>query len=422
MSRRTVLFVALIALGISSAALALNPGTQLFVPAAARGQGKQTSVWVTDLYIFNPGTTAVNVDIYYLPRDTDNSSATPVSFTVQASQTLVLPDVILNTFGLGGSQGGAFRIVATGGEVLANCRIYNQATGGTFGQGLEGISAGNAVTPGSPTDIVGLTDNGTLPGTFRTNIFAVNTGPTTTSITFKLITTSGATLATRSYTLQPYAAFYAPIGDLGAGSFDNATLHVEVTSGAAIVVASKNDNTFSDGTTLEAWWKAGAAAATPDGTYYLEVYDNGTPIYVPQGPVGGGSMTVANGLVTSLVASYINFDKDDTPSDGQADCPIVFELSAEQDPLYVPVVPSAFTNGVEIDNLYQYGDGSDMGTMAWTITFTVSNNMSLSGTVSAVGSGFGFSPTGDDNTGCNGTFLDGQSPPGPFLLHGGKQQ
>ncbi|MCG6961662.1 MAG: hypothetical protein LJE95_00165 [Acidobacteria bacterium] len=417
MLRRTVLFVALIALGISSAALALSPASQLFVPAAARGQGKGTSVWVTDLYIFNPGTTSVNVDLYYLPRDTDNTSATKVSFTVQPGNTLVLPDVILNTFGLSGSQGGAFRIVSTGGEVLANCRIYNQATGGTFGQGLEGIPAGDAVTPGSPTDIVGLTDNGTLPGTFRTNIFATNTSTSQTVITFTLVSTSGTQLATRTYTLEPYAAFYAPIGDLGAGSFDNATLHVVVTSGSAVVVASKNDNTFSDGTTLEAWWKAGTAAATPDGTYYLEVYDNGTPNVVPEGPVGGGSMTVASGQVTSLLASYINFDKDDSPADGVADCPIVFELSTAADQNYVPVVTSAFSSGVTISNEYQYSDATLMGDIDWTITFTVSNNMSISGTVAAVGSNF----TGQD-AGCNGALQDGQNPPGPFLLYGGKAQ
>lgn len=416
MSRKTFLLVIFVALGISSAALALSPGTQLFVPAAARGQGKGTSVWVTDLYIFNPGTTSVSVDLYYLPRDTDNSLATPVSFTIQPGNTLVLPDVILNTFGLGGSQGGAFRIMATG-QVLANCRIYNQATGGTFGQGLEGIPVGDSVTPGSPTDIVGLTNNGSLPGTFRTNIFATNTSSSQTSVTFTLVSTSGSQLATRTYTLDPYSAFYAPVGDLGAGSFDNATLHVVVSSGSAVVVASKNDNTFSDGTTLEAWWQAGTAAGTPDGTYYLDVEDS-------QGPVGGGRMIVANGLVTSMYGSYVNFEQDENPADGYADCPIVFGWAVENDltdPSYTPIVTSGFANGVQILNSYnEYQGGPLLGDINWTITFTVSNNMSLSGTLGAVGSNFGISSNGDDNTGCNYILLNANSQ--PFALYGGRQQ
>jgi hypothetical protein len=47
--------------------------------------------------------------------------------------------------------------------------------------------------------------------------------------------------------------------------------------------------------------------------------------------------------------------------------------------------------------------------MEWTVSFTVENNMSITGTISAVGSNF----TASDELGCNGDFP-------PLVLEGGK--
>ena len=212
------------------------------------------------------------MDIYYPPRDTDNSSVTPQSFTIQPGATLVLADAILGTFGQS-SSAGAFRVTSAG-QVLTTCRIYNKENHATFGQGLEGVQAGSAVTPNSPTDIVGMASNGTAgtQGTFRSNIFAVNTSSSSTSLTFDIMDTAGTSLGSKSYTLQPFAAFFKSIGDIGAGNFDNATLHVTATSGSAVVVASKNDHVSSDGTTLEAGWTGGGASSA-DGTYALAGYE-----------------------------------------------------------------------------------------------------------------------------------------------------
>ncbi len=404
MLRKSILVAVILVLGIASGASALNLGTDLYIPAAARVKGAGTSQWFTDLFVFNPGTTAVNVDIYYLPRDTDNSSVTPQSFTIQPGATLVLADAILGTFGFS-SSAGAFRVTSAG-QVLTTCRIYNKENNATFGQGLEGVPAGSAVTPSSPTDIVGMTSNGTAgtQGTFRSNIFAVNTSSSSTSLTFDIMDTAGTSLGSKSYTLQPFAAFFKSIGDIGAGNFDNATLHVTATSGSAVVVASKNDNVSSDGTTLEAWWTGGASSA--DGSYALAVYevDGSGRIYD-----GGGVMTVANGMVTSLLGSYVNFLKD-TDQDGQPDCTFVFGWG--EDPLTTPVALAQFAAGYELSQDQLDSQGSVIGNITWTITFTMSNNLSFTGTIGAVGSGF----SGAD-AGCNGSF----DSPQLFKLQGGKQ-
>jgi len=392
MRRAMILTLTLAAVvALASPAMALNPATELYVPAAATASGAGGSQWITDLYIFNPGTQSVSVDIYFLPRSSDNSGATPESFTLGAMETLVLPNVIVNTFGLS-SGAGAFRIVATG-EVIANTRVYNQATDGTFGQGLEGVPASAAVTPSSPTDIVGLASS----TAFRSNILAVNTSSGSTSVTFTLMAPNGSQLATRTYSLQPYSAFYASVTDLGAGSFDDGTLHVEVSSGSAIVVASKVDNgPAGDPTTLEAWW-AGGAAGGGDGTYQFAVYDS-------IGPAGGGNIPIAGGQVPGVNGVYFNWDKDEN-SDQVPDCTLIFDFSAS---FGTPVPVDNFSSGVSYDLNYPASGGFAGGDMTWTVTFSMAGG-GFSGTVGAVGANF----SGDD-AGCNGTF--------PALaLHGGVQ-
>jgi hypothetical protein len=69
------------------------------------------------------------------------------SFNIQAGDTLILPDVIRNNFGLNTGTG-AFRITSTGGEVTANLIVYagfNDPVGGTYGSGFEAIPASAAI-------------------------------------------------------------------------------------------------------------------------------------------------------------------------------------------------------------------------------------------------------------------------------------
>lgn len=351
--------------GVAGSAAALNVGTEIFVPAAARGSGTGNSMWVTDLYVFNPGTSQVTVDIYWLARGTDNSGATPETYTVNGGETMILADVIQTVFGLN-SAGGAFRIVADA-EVMVNSRIYNLASSGdTFGQGFEGVPASSAISAGSDTDFVGLTDNGTGSGTFRTNIFAVNTNAGSSTVTFYLLDASGSQVASRSYTMQPYAALYKPVSDLGGGSFDEGTIHAEVTQGSAIVVGSKVDNGSGDPTTLESWWGCGGAS-TPAGTYYGttlddESYINGGIWLVVD---GSGSVTSADWWVETSPACYV--------MGGHA----TFD---------VPEPLANFADGVAIQNTYSC---DDCGTVDWTLTLQwLDQNSALSGTITGTGTGW----------------------------------
>lgn len=107
--KKTIGILGIALLLAASPALAINPGTDVFVPAAARGPGA-TGTWVTDVFVYNPGTTSASISLYWLPRDTDNTGAAPVSFTVAPGETLALDDVISSVFGLS-SAAGAIRFI-----------------------------------------------------------------------------------------------------------------------------------------------------------------------------------------------------------------------------------------------------------------------------------------------------------------------
>lgn len=346
MKQRVLLAVTLVAvLAAAVPGLALNPGTEIFVPAAAK-----TGPWVTDMYVFNPGSSAASVSIYWLPRDTDNSSATPVNFTIQPGATLTLPDVILNTFGLSDGAG-AFRITSDT-DVAVNCRIYSTDGSQTFGQGFEGVPASAAVSSGGGTDITGLAQN----SAFRSNFFAVNAGSSTATVVFHLMDPSGTELASRSYTLQPYAAFYKNVTDLGGPSFDNGTLHVEVTSGSVIAVGSKVDNVSGDPTTLEAWWNCGGGGggATLGGDGIYVGYTNYTYI-------GGLWLVVENNAITYLQGANTLF----SPDDGGFNCGNVFGWGFTPDTPFAIAGDGTFTANFQV----QYQSG-----FVLTFTFTGQTN------------------------------------------------
>ncbi|MCP4895893.1 MAG: hypothetical protein GY906_02875, partial [bacterium] len=105
MSGRKCFGVLVVALMCAVSASALNSGTDIFVPAAARGQGQRGSFWMLDAYIFNPGTESASVIVYWLPRWGENTNPVNAPFIVEPGETLVLEDMIFNTFGLEAAQG-----------------------------------------------------------------------------------------------------------------------------------------------------------------------------------------------------------------------------------------------------------------------------------------------------------------------------
>jgi hypothetical protein len=265
----------------AASAIALHPDDELWIPAAARGQGRSGSMWVTDLYVMNLGEDSVTVEITWLARDTDNTDAEGEEFEIEGGSTLVLEDVLLEVFGMS-SGGGALQIEAveedeSGDEtatedgededggvdgdpmLVAYARVYNLGEGGgTFGQGLEGMISDAAISAedADSTHSVGVTDD----EAFRSNWFGLNITededdePGEAEVLVELLDVDGTVLAAAEYVMPPLAPMLEPIADLGGPEVANATVRFTMLEGEGVFGVSKADQHSNDPTTLEAHW------------------------------------------------------------------------------------------------------------------------------------------------------------------------
>jgi len=368
-------------MAVASSVLAIAPGDDLLIAGAAR-----TNRWHADLYINNAGTTTVSVGVLWLEEQQANPNPESRTFSIGPDETLILDDVILNDFGFA-NRGGAFRIIATGGEVTANLLVFagfNDPVGGTFGSGFEAIPASAATGAGGSTTLMGLAST----SSFYTNIFALG-GANGVTMDLDLLDPDGNVLDTARITLEayePWLSFRTDVWDVS--NYDNGTLLARVSAGSAVILGSKVDENSLDPTTLESAFGAGAGSA--NGTYQFAVYD--TVAFA-----SGGNLVIDDDIVEVINGTYVNFDKGvidpdtgDEITDGVSECTVIFAWGVG----FTPTAVDDFETGVEFTDTYP-----DDGDITWTVTFTLDNNLGFSGTIDAFGADF----TGDD-TGCNGTF------------------
>lgn len=372
---RSTITIACIALLTASSVFAISPGNDLLIAGAAR-----TNTWRADLYINNPGETLVSVDVMWLERGQANPNPVTENFNVSGGETLILEDVLRNNFGMNRAEG-AFRITATNGVVTANLIVYTGAGSpdGTYGSGFEAIPASAATSADESTNLMGLA----LDSSFYTNLFAL-AGADGVTMDVDLLEPDGDLVDTTKVVLAAYEPWLETVADLwDVASFADGTAQVRVSDGSMVMLGSKVDKTSKDPTTLEQEFGAGM-----NGTYQFAIYES-------SGYATGGNLEIDGGMVTYLIATYFNFDKDEDENE-VSDCETTF-LVVDED--YTPTLVEDFETGVELTVDYTPRGDFEGGTITYTVTFTMDHNLGFSGTVGAVGSDF----VGLD-AGCNGTF------------------
>ena len=223
-------------------------GTPIFIAASAHASGGGGSEWRTDAAIYNASSSTASVALKYLPQGGDNSSAACLTAgAIPGNASMSLDDVVLSLAGVSSGAGGLAVYGTT--SLVVNSRTYNQAAAGTFGQGIPGHPASQAVGAGSQRVLIQVHEN----SNYRTNVGFLNTGSGSAAFTLTLFDQSGGNLGTLPYTLYPYEQ--KQIGQIfrlvTSANIKNGRILISVSSGAVLFYASVVDNITGDPTYIE---------------------------------------------------------------------------------------------------------------------------------------------------------------------------
>jgi hypothetical protein len=398
-------FLVVLMLTLACSALAVTPGTDLYLPSVGHAQGSCPggicSQWRSDAWVFNPDTTKpAAVTIYFLQRGESNPTPTTVGpITIAPGETKELVDLVLNTFGKNGY--GALRFVSDN-PVLVTGRVYDENVvtnkgAGTAGQFFAGLPAQQAIASGQSTEIIGLAQDSA--GVWRTNFGFVETTGNAASVLVELIAGDATVLATWTpggadavggYGAQQFSITKIPNAPPGV----NLRLRVSVTSGSGKVLAfgSRVDNRTGDPSTVEMLMTPATSNCPAIPTSGL--FDGTVLAQDGVAPNGGVRLVVGETAITSLaVLSGVPCPSDSTG--------VLVDFSSAN---LVLDATGHFATTLAAQ-AYAAGDGSTAFSTVWTISGGRNADGSFSGTLTSVTSG-GTNKAEFNYAQCNGTTSD----------------
>lgn len=199
--------VALLFVALFSVPLAAQINDTYVIPVVGNASGANGTRWSTEFHLFNPQLQhPLKVSLVFLPTDIRIESK-EVLVTVDPNMTGYAENIVGGFFEMSGT--GAL-LVATFPEdnpgvpdrvldrsFIVNTKTFNNASSGTFGQGVEGTWVGllDTETDGITAVASGIRNFGTGTQGFRTNIGAVNLGRGNARIRVNVYDDTGRTVA-----------------------------------------------------------------------------------------------------------------------------------------------------------------------------------------------------------------------------------
>lgn len=225
--------------------MATSEGTVVVVPVIATLKGQAGSNFKSDLVVGNQGSAPIDVIAEWYPTgQTLSGPAKTAAITVPAKGQKFTAEAPATLFQASETRGGL--ILRSTSPFSAQVRTYNDqraANQGTFGQFVDGLPGGSAMTKGV---MYGLSQG----GAFRTNIGWFNPTGSAATVTFTAYAADGAKLGEVTTTAPAYGNDIRAVFSLitGVANQTQPDFFVTYQSSAAIFVfATVNDNTTNDG-------------------------------------------------------------------------------------------------------------------------------------------------------------------------------
>ncbi|HUO83567.1 MAG TPA: hypothetical protein VM534_00500, partial [Thermoanaerobaculia bacterium] len=241
--------------------------TDVVLGGMARTEGLHDTYFRSDVRMFNPGASPVEIQAHLLPA----GNTAPATITLLPGETRELIDVLDVLFAAPQGATGAIRFVAPQPVVImgrtSNLDPAEPATG-TFGAQQYAVPY-DAFSDSSETIQFGAVS---LNGTVRTNL-GISSGPTGAEWTSRLLDASGALLEESSSTLPPYSWTQASIGSWFQGGIpDDSRIEIAPRSGSlsayvSLVDQISGDATVAAGGIWEPWGPLGPASRGRGGPW-----------------------------------------------------------------------------------------------------------------------------------------------------------
>lgn len=190
--------------------------------------------WVTDLRVFNAGTTSTPATLTFYPQG-NPSAAVSRDITINAGEIKVLDNVVGDLFAQPNGAGGMIAISTPENTTLtATARTYNKTANGTYGQYIPGVT---------PAEAVGASDRALQllqleqSSRFRTNIGLAETSGNAATIEVSAIVPDSVATPVVTLTLQANEFRQISLADFGLSNAYNVRATVKVIGGTGRVTA-----------------------------------------------------------------------------------------------------------------------------------------------------------------------------------------
>jgi hypothetical protein len=225
--------------------------TQVLV-ATAHNSGLNGTRWRTDVVLANLGEEPALVTARFLPAA---GAPREEVLPVQAGAVVRLADAVGTLFGANGP--GAIELTPRGSPIAVAARTYNDAAGGTFGQGVPVARLGDAAGEGQVVRLTHLSRSAEPAAGFRTNLGAINVSASALTVEVDLRHADGSEAGRLTFPLAPFQwrQLTDVFGMAGAGDVADgyALVRTASPSGRFLAYASVVDNVTGDPYLVPGW-------------------------------------------------------------------------------------------------------------------------------------------------------------------------